>query len=149
VTRKTTIVVVALTVIFAAFAALLWLRHFSDVFSARAQPSGLERWLANEARHFAMPSESKRLKNAVVYSPEVLEAARAHGADHCASCHANNGSGDTQIGRNLYPKAPDMRGPPTQQLIGRPTATIRLGADEFYGLSGLPFRLASSPEGGA
>jgi mono/diheme cytochrome c family protein len=29
-------------------------------------------------------------------------------ADHCAGCHANNGSGDTTIGRNLYPKSPDM-----------------------------------------
>jgi mono/diheme cytochrome c family protein len=63
-----------------------------------------------------MPAEAKRLKNPVAYSPEVLEEARAHWADHCASCHANNGSGDTQIGRNLYPKAPDMRSASTQQL---------------------------------
>ena len=26
----------------------------------------------------------------------------------CASCHGNNGHGDTAIGRNLFPKAPDM-----------------------------------------
>lgn len=31
-------------------------------------------------------------------------------------CHANDGSGQTEIGRNLYPKAPDMRGPATQSL---------------------------------
>ena len=42
--------------------------------------------------------------------------ARAHFADHCASCHANNGSGDTPIGRCLYPKAPDLRLPDTQKL---------------------------------
>jgi len=40
----------------------------------------------------------------------------AHYADHCASCHANDGSGDTAIGRGLYPKAPDMRRPATQDL---------------------------------
>jgi hypothetical protein len=34
--------------------------------------------------------------------------ARAHWADHCAICHANNGSGDTEIGRNLYHKPPDL-----------------------------------------
>jgi mono/diheme cytochrome c family protein len=63
-----------------------------------------------------MPTEAKKLKNPVAYSPEVLEEGRAHWADHCASCHANNGGGDTQIGRNLYPKAPDMRTAQTQQL---------------------------------
>jgi len=42
--------------------------------------------------------------------------ARHHFADHCAICHANDGSGNTTIGRNLYPKAPDMRLTPTQNL---------------------------------
>ena len=106
----------ALTLIFAIVAVLIWLRSFSGAFSARDQPSSLEQWLSNEGRHFAMPSKANKLKNPVAYSPEVLEEARAHWADHCASCHANNGSGDTQIGRNLYPKAPDMRSPRTQQL---------------------------------
>jgi len=63
-----------------------------------------------------MPSKANKLKYPVAYSPEVLEEARAHWADHCASCHANDGSGDTQIGRNLYPKAPDMRSSQTQKL---------------------------------
>lgn len=113
---KTVVTVIALTVIFAAFAALLWVRYFAGAFSAREQPSALERWLASQARQFAVPSKAKTLKNPVAYSPEMLEEARAHWADHCASCHANNGSGDTEIGRNLYPKAPDMRTARTQQL---------------------------------
>jgi mono/diheme cytochrome c family protein len=40
----------------------------------------------------------------------------AHFADHFATCHGNDGSGKTQIGQNLYPKAPDMRLPDTQNL---------------------------------
>ena len=40
----------------------------------------------------------------------------AHFADHCASCHANDGSGDTELGRSLFPPAPDMRQPATQDL---------------------------------
>jgi mono/diheme cytochrome c family protein len=39
----------------------------------------------------------------------VLAEARAHFADHCAICHANDGSGNTAIGANQYPPAPDMR----------------------------------------
>jgi mono/diheme cytochrome c family protein len=51
-----------------------------------------------------------------VSTPEVLSAARSHFADHCASCHGNDGSRKTEIGWNLYPKAPDMRLPETQNL---------------------------------
>jgi mono/diheme cytochrome c family protein len=40
----------------------------------------------------------------------------AHFADHCAVCHANDGSGDTEMGRGLYPRAPDMRRTATQAL---------------------------------
>src|SRR5207245_4906575 len=41
---------------------------------------------------------------------------RAHGVDHCVTCDGNDGSGNTEIGRNLYPKVPDMRQPRTQNL---------------------------------
>ena len=64
----------------------------------------------------AMPPDASSRMNPVSNSPEVLEAARAHWADHCATCHANDGSGDTVMGKNLYPPAPDMRLPETQQL---------------------------------
>jgi mono/diheme cytochrome c family protein len=47
---------------------------------------------------------------------EMFVQGRNHWADHCATCHANNGSGETEIGRNLYPKAPDMRQRETQSL---------------------------------
>jgi mono/diheme cytochrome c family protein len=104
------------TLIFAAVAVRIWLAHFGVGLSAREQPSFLEAWLADEARRVAMPTEAEKFKNPIAYSPAALEEAREHWADHCASCHADNGSGDTQIGRNLYPKAPDMRGPRTQQL---------------------------------
>src|SRR5262249_22414268 len=55
-------------------------------------------------------------QNPVPFSPAVWAQARAHFADHCASCHANDGSGKTEVGQNLYPKAPDMRLATTQSL---------------------------------
>jgi mono/diheme cytochrome c family protein len=39
-----------------------------------------------------------------------------HFADHCAICHGNDGRGATLIGKGLYPKAPDMTLPATQEL---------------------------------
>jgi len=51
-----------------------------------------------------------------VASPDVIAEGMAHYADHCAVCHANDGSGDTEMGRGLYPKPPDMRLSQTQAL---------------------------------
>jgi mono/diheme cytochrome c family protein len=85
-------------------------------FSARDEPSPVESYVARTARKLAVPSKAKREKNPFPPSPELIGEARAHFADHCAICHANSGSGNTEIGRNLYPKAPDMRLPQTQNL---------------------------------
>lgn len=67
-------------------------------------------------RRLVTPRAARRAVNPIALSPETFTDARAHFADHCASCHANNGSGDTALGRNLYPKAPDMRLSATQDL---------------------------------
>lgn len=85
-------------------------------FSARQRPSGFETWLAGMARGAALPSEAKTRRNPVPLTPEVLDEARAHWADHCAVCHSNDGSGDAVMGRNMYPPAPDMRKAETQQM---------------------------------
>jgi len=85
-------------------------------FSAREQPSALEAAIATKLRSMATPPSDKNAKNPVQATPEVLTEARDHFADHCAICHGNDGSGNTVIGQNLYPKAPDMRLERTQNL---------------------------------
>ncbi|MFQ5668078.1 MAG: c-type cytochrome [Candidatus Binatia bacterium] len=85
-------------------------------FSARDEPTALEAAVASRLRHLSVPYATRAAKNPIPATPEVLAEARAHFADHCAMCHANDGSGDTTIGRNLYPKAPDMRRARTQSL---------------------------------
>ncbi len=85
-------------------------------FSARDNPSALETYAARLARSLATPAEAKGARNPFSLTPEILAEARGHFADHCAACHANDGSGQTEIGRNLYPKAPDMRLAHTQNL---------------------------------
>ena len=109
---------VVLTVVFLAIGAITsyaWLT-IRRGFSTHGEPSAVERIVARQVRSMAVPSRSKALSNPVRLTDEALGDARAHFADHCASCHANDGSGDTTIGRNLYPKAPDMRLDATQQL---------------------------------
>jgi hypothetical protein len=85
-------------------------------FSARQEPSALEALVARKLRHRSVPEKTKEAKNPFTATPEILKDARAHFADHCALCHANDGSGQTTLGQNLYPKAPDMRQPATQSL---------------------------------
>ena len=82
----------------------------------RKEPGALETLLARRLRSLTTPATAQALKNPVQSSPQVLQEAAQHFADHCASCHANDGSGNTSIGRKLYPRAPDMRLAATQQL---------------------------------
>jgi mono/diheme cytochrome c family protein len=106
---------VALVLIISA-GGLVFLETQTRGFSARAQPSAVERWVARQARSMALPADAKRRTNPAPNSPEVLKEARAHWADHCATCHSNNGSGDTEMGKHMYPPAPDMREADTQNL---------------------------------
>lgn len=86
-------------------------------FSARDEPTAVEAFVARRVRLLAIPRGAREKRNPIIsLSAKLLADARAHFADHCATCHANDGSGDTQIGRNLYPKAPDMRKAETQSL---------------------------------
>ena len=87
---------------------------FRSGLSARVKPSGWEIWAATRLRSFAMPTEQKMQNNPFSATESLLKEAREHFADHCASCHANDGSGSTALGRGLSPQAPDMRLPATQ-----------------------------------
>ena len=84
--------------------------------SARTEPSEIERWIARRARMAAIPPDAASLKNPAPNTPEVLAEARAHWADHCASCHGNDGSGESMMGKRTYPPAPDMRAQETQAM---------------------------------
>lgn len=89
---------------------------FSTGFSAKAEPHPVEVWLARKARYLAIPLSDRDRANPVALTPEVLHEGLAHFADHCAICHANDGSGQTPIGRGVYPKAPDLREDATQSM---------------------------------
>ena len=114
---KTLFIVLGAGLIAGVFvAAVVAARIVSRGFSARQQPSAVEAVAARTMRRLAVPRRSKNLLNPVYPSDEVFADARGHFADHCATCHANDGGGNTTIGRNLYPKAPDMRLDATQSL---------------------------------
>jgi len=108
-----------IVILFLLFLGLLgWFGYqsFTTGFSAKAEPHWMEVLLARQLRYLAIPLENRNIRNPVPLTPEVLKEARAHFADHCATCHANDGSGQTKMGKNFYPKTPDLRLADTQDM---------------------------------
>jgi mono/diheme cytochrome c family protein len=104
-------------------------------FSSRPAPTAAEALIATSLRAAAIPGKYKDMRNPVDCSPQVFEEASAHWADHCATCHANNGAGDSMLGKTMYPRPPDMRLPATQnQSDGELYYTINSGVR----LTGMP-----------
>jgi mono/diheme cytochrome c family protein len=85
-------------------------------FSAHDEPTALEVMAARTARRLAAPEHVRRLVDPLPATHENLAQGMEFWATSCAVCHGNNGRGRTTIGRNVYPKAPDMRLPATQSL---------------------------------
>jgi mono/diheme cytochrome c family protein len=99
---------------FVAVAGGLWL--MSGGIGAKVPPGRIETAVARRARSLAIPSAIRSRSSPVPSAPDAIVSGMRHFADHCAVCHANNGSGDTEMGRGLYPRPPDMRAAQTQSL---------------------------------
>ena len=125
--------IAGLVIVAAAAVALFVLARRG--FSTRTGPSAPEAWVAGNLREWSIPANYKDMRNPVDCSTQVLKEAKAHWADHCATCHANDGTGDSMFGKTMYPRPPNMRLAPTQnQSDGQLYYTIKNGVR----LSGMP-----------
>jgi mono/diheme cytochrome c family protein len=104
-------VVLAIVLLGAVLAAAGLGYLMSTGLSAREEPWPLETVVATRVRDLTIGWHARKIHKP---SPEVIAEGRAHFADHCATCHANDGSGNTDLGRGLFPKPPDMRLPRTE-----------------------------------
>jgi mono/diheme cytochrome c family protein len=112
--------------------------------SAREEPTRSEAFVARTARRFATPREMRARSNPLEATDAVRREGLEHFADHCASCHANDGSGNTSIGRGFYPPAPDMRAAATQLLSDGELFSI---IENGIRLTGMPAWGTGTPEG--
>ena len=85
-------------------------------FRATAEPSRSETLVARTVRNLAIPRRGRNEKNPLQATSENLQEGREDFLARCASCHGHDGSGQTQVGRDLYPRVPDLRSPQTQIL---------------------------------
>lgn len=112
--------------------------------SARVTAGELETRIARLVRSWAVPPAARERANPVPRSAEVMRTGLEHYADHCASCHANDGSGQTSLGQSLFPPAPDMRREETQQLTDGELFHIIEHGVRF---TGMPAWSTGTPEG--
>lgn len=115
---RTKLTVFIILMVLGIVGAFGWMGYqlFTTGFSAKTEPHAMEVLLARQIRHLAIPIEQRNAQNPVSLNPDVMKESLAHFADHCATCHANDGSGETPIGKNVYPKAPDLRLSDTQSM---------------------------------
>lgn len=115
-------------------------------FSAHDEPSSVEATMARAMRHWAVPSELRDKKNPVPLTPQVLGEGRSHFADHCAGCHGNDGKGGG-MGKQMYPKAPDMTLAATQSLSDGELFSIIENGIRLTGMPGFGSGTADSAYG--
>lgn len=115
-------------------------------FSAHDEPSRIETVMARSMRHWAVPSDLREMKNPVPLTPAVLADGRAHFADHCATCHGNDGKGGG-MGQQMYPKTPDMTLVQTQSLSDGELFSIIENGVRLTGMPGFGTGTAESAYG--
>jgi mono/diheme cytochrome c family protein len=97
-----------------AVIATIWL--WTSGIGTRNPPGAIETAVSRTARASMIPGAAKTLRNPEPATAENVRSGLEHWADHCASCHGNDGSGETEMGMGLYPRVPDMRLAATQNL---------------------------------
>ena len=116
----------------------------SDGLQSTSEQGPLETAVARRLRSFAIPRPVRVLENPIPVTPASTEGGLSHFADHCAGCHANDGSGNTEMARGLYPKPPDMRRAATQELSDGELFYIIENGVKF---TGMPAFGTETPEG--
>ena len=139
-----TLLVVFMTIAALGAAALVYVRRTG--LAARADAGAFEARLARAVRSLGVPADVKNMPNPVPQTPEVIAEGLAHYADHCAVCHGNDGSGNTQVGQGTWPKAPDMRQETTQRLSDGELFYI---IEEGVRFTAMPGWSTGTPEGAA
>ncbi len=129
--KKILLALCGLALAAAAYGAFLIHRGFST----SEEPSALEKAVARTARHLSILSQARNEKTPSKATQETLQEARDIFMARCAVCHGDDGSGRSKVGRNLYPKVPDLRLQRTQGLSdGEIHAIIQNGVR----LTGMP-----------
>ena len=115
-------------------------------FRATTEPSAFERAVARTARNWAIPRRARQEKNPLTATAENLQAGREDFLARCATCHGHDASGLTPVGRNLYPRAPNISSAETQKLTDGEIHYIIENGVQLTGMPAWGNRHSSSDE---
>ena len=144
--KRAVVIVVALFAVALLIGAIAVGSLVRSGLSAHDQPTRIEARVARTVRHWAVPSELRNAKNPVPLTPQVVAEGRAHFADHCAGCHGNDGKGEG-VGKQMYPKTPDMTLAATQSLSDGELFSIIENGIRLTGMPGFGSGTAESAYG--
>ena len=97
-----------------AIATVIWL--VSGGMSSRRNAGTVENWIAVRLRSIAIPASDRQMTDPTPPGPLGLKVGLERFAEHCAVCHGNDGSGQMDIARGMFPRPPDLRGEATQSM---------------------------------
>jgi mono/diheme cytochrome c family protein len=99
-----------------AIALVAYSRVRGGGFSADAEPGTFERSIATRLLRLSIPADADRQQNPFATDSNAWRSVVDHFQDHCATCHGQDGRGTTEMGKNMYPKVPDLADARIQSL---------------------------------
>jgi mono/diheme cytochrome c family protein len=84
--------------------------------SAQTEPPAIEAAVARRIRSLSLPTGARGKINPFAKDKTAWIEGGRQFQEHCVVCHGDQGDGRSEVGRNLYPKAPDMTQAATQDL---------------------------------
>ncbi|HEV2401143.1 MAG TPA: c-type cytochrome [Candidatus Sulfotelmatobacter sp.] len=103
-------------------------------FRATTTPLPIEVALARTVRNSAIPGSERDQRNPIEPTSKATQEGRESFLRKCATCHGIDGSAKTQVGLNLYPRVPDLRGTGTQSLTDGEIHYIIENGVQFTGM---------------
>ena len=139
-------IVGAIGIVAVIIAAITIVPMVRSGLSTHEEPTSMEATMARMVRHWAVPSDLRDAKNLMPLTPAALADGRAHFADHCAECHGNDGKGGG-MGKQMYPRTPDMTLEATQSLSDGELFAIIENGVRLTGMPGFGTGTAESAAG--
>jgi len=145
--KRGVVIVIALVLVVLLCGIMAMASMVRTGLSAHEEPTAMEAFMARRVRSMAVPRELRNAKNPLPLTPAILEEGRSHFADHCAGCHGNDGKGESGMGKQMYPKTPDMTRAQTQSLSDSALFAIIENGVRLTGMPGFGSGTAESAYG--
>lgn len=82
--------------------------------SSLEEPGPFETWAATRAKRWVVARQARTVRPAIPAGPGAAAVGEMRFRGLCAPCHGTDGRSPTEIGRGLYPRAPDLGAPAVQ-----------------------------------